>query len=153
MQVAVGEPASLMLLTQVRSSSRLWSGQDARSHLFRLFSQGSTRTGSRPTLAFKDEQHHPHPPKIIKAGNSQPMTVRVSKGGPFYLLPDPVTCFKHASYDQVQTFHPEDGALFVVLDSSPRDESLLERNGSLEILQRKRSVGGRQTRREGCYSA
>ena len=45
------------------------------------------------------------------------MTVRVSKGATFYLLPDPVTCFKHASYNQLQTFHLEDGASLVVLDS------------------------------------
>ena len=45
------------------------------------------------------------------------MTVRVSKGATFYLLPDPVTCFKHASYDQLQTFHLKDGASLIVLDS------------------------------------
>ena len=45
------------------------------------------------------------------------MTVRISKGATFYLLPDPVTCFKHASYDQLQTFHLEDGASLIVLDS------------------------------------
>ena len=45
------------------------------------------------------------------------MTVRVSKGATLYLFPDPVTCFKHASYNQLQTFHLEDGASLVVLDS------------------------------------
>ena len=45
------------------------------------------------------------------------MTVRVSKGATLYLFPDPVTCFKHASYNQFQTFHLEDGASLVVLDS------------------------------------
>lgn len=45
------------------------------------------------------------------------MTVRVSKGATLYLLPDPVTCFKHASYNQLQTFHLEDGASLIVLDS------------------------------------
>jgi urease accessory protein len=45
------------------------------------------------------------------------MTVRVSQGATFYLLPDPVTCFKHASYNQIQTFHLEDGASLIVLDS------------------------------------
>ena len=47
----------------------------------------------------------------------QRMTVRVSKGATFYLLPDPVTCFKNASYNQLQTFHLEDGASLIVLDS------------------------------------
>ena len=45
------------------------------------------------------------------------MTVRISKGATLYLLPDPVTCFKHASYNQLQTFHLEDGASLIVLDS------------------------------------
>ena len=45
------------------------------------------------------------------------MTERVSKSGAFYLPPDPVTCFKHTSFDQLQTFHHEDGASLIVLDS------------------------------------
>ena len=45
------------------------------------------------------------------------MTVHVSKGATLYLFPDPVTCFKHASYNQLQTFHLEDGASLIVLDS------------------------------------
>ena len=45
------------------------------------------------------------------------MTVRVSKGATLYLLPDPVTCFKNASYNQLQTFHLDDGASLIVLDS------------------------------------
>ena len=48
---------------------------------------------------------------------SQRMTVRVSTGATLYLFPDPVTCFKHASYNQLQTFHLENGASLVVLDS------------------------------------
>ena len=47
----------------------------------------------------------------------QRITVRVSKGATLYLLPDPVTCFKHASYNQLQTFHLEDGASLIILDS------------------------------------
>lgn len=47
----------------------------------------------------------------------QRMTVQVSKGATLYLLPDPVTCFKHASYNQLQTFHLEDDASLIVLDS------------------------------------
>lgn len=60
------------------------------------------------------------PHSISKSSNPvtcQRVTVRVSKGATFYLLPDPVTCFKHASYDQLQTFHLEDGASLIVLDS------------------------------------
>jgi len=47
----------------------------------------------------------------------QRITARVSKGATLYLLPDPVTCFKHASYNQLQTFHLEDGASLIDLDS------------------------------------
>ena len=46
------------------------------------------------------------------------MTVRASTGAKLYLFPDPVKCFKHASYNQLQTFHLENGAWPVVLDSS-----------------------------------
>ena len=45
------------------------------------------------------------------------MTAHVAKGATLYLLPDPVTCFKHASYSQLQTFHLEAGASLIVLDS------------------------------------
>lgn len=45
------------------------------------------------------------------------MSAHVSKGATLYLFPDPVTCFKHASYSQLQTFHLEDGASLIVLDS------------------------------------
>jgi len=45
------------------------------------------------------------------------MTVRVSRGATLYLFPDPVTCFKHASYNQLQTFHLENDASLVILDS------------------------------------
>jgi len=55
-----------------------------------------------------------HPPS---PATCQRMTVRVSKGATFYLFPDPVTCFKHASYNQFQTFHLEDDASLIVLDS------------------------------------
>ena len=45
------------------------------------------------------------------------MTARVLKGATLYLFPDPVTCFKRASYNQLQTFHLDSGASLVVLDS------------------------------------
>lgn len=37
-------------------------------------------------------------------------------GGSLFLLPDPVTCFRSASYNQTQTFHLSIGASLVVLD-------------------------------------
>ena len=63
----------------------------------------------------------PHPNSPAQGSSSpvtcQRITVRVSKGATLHLLPDPVTCFKHASYNQLQTFHLEDGASLAVLDS------------------------------------
>jgi len=47
----------------------------------------------------------------------QRMTVRVSADATLYLFPDPGTCFKHASYNQLQTFHLEDGASLIVFGS------------------------------------
>ena len=63
------------------------------------------------------------------------MTVRISKDATLYLLPDPVTCFKRASCNQLQTFHLEDGASFVVLDSltSGRKSLREEREGDREV--------------------
>lgn len=56
-------------------------------------------------------------PKSSSPVTCQRMTARVSRGATLYLLPDPVTCFKHASYDQLQTFHLEESASLIVLDS------------------------------------
>lgn len=44
------------------------------------------------------------------------MSVTVADGGALFLLPDPVTCFRAASYNQLQTFHLERGASAVLLD-------------------------------------
>jgi urease accessory protein len=40
----------------------------------------------------------------------------VAAGGALYLLPDPVTCFRDATYHQVQTFHLARGASAALLD-------------------------------------
>jgi urease accessory protein len=47
---------------------------------------------------------------------TQIINVVVSEKGALVLLPDPVTCFRSASYKQVQTFHLSRGASLVVLD-------------------------------------
>jgi urease accessory protein len=44
------------------------------------------------------------------------MDVVVSDKGALFLLPDPVTCFRSASYNQIQTFRLADDASLVVLD-------------------------------------
>ncbi|KAG5636352.1 hypothetical protein H0H81_008348 [Sphagnurus paluster] len=46
----------------------------------------------------------------------QNMTFSVSMDGALFLLPDPVTCFRAASYSQTQTFHLSKNASLVVLD-------------------------------------
>jgi len=65
------------------------------------------------------EPPNPNLPALASSSpvTCQRMTVRVSTGATLYLFPDPVTCFKHASYNQLQTFHLENGASLVVLDS------------------------------------
>ena len=62
-------------------------------------------------------QGRTNPPVSSGPVTCQRMTVRVSAGATLYHFPDPVTCFKHASYNQLQTFHLEDGASLIVLDS------------------------------------
>lgn len=44
------------------------------------------------------------------------MDFAVLSGGGLFLLPDPVTCFRSASYNQIQTFHLAIDASLVVLD-------------------------------------
>jgi len=87
-----------------------------------LLSQGSTKVFKDRLTSRSHVQSRAAPPPPTSKSSSSPvtcqrLTVRVSKGATFYLLPDPVTCFKHASYNQLQSFHLEDGASLVVLDS------------------------------------
>lgn len=46
----------------------------------------------------------------------QRMDFTISSNGALFLLPDPVTCFRSASYNQIQTFHITRRASLVVLD-------------------------------------
>ncbi|TFY71445.1 hypothetical protein EVG20_g1555 [Dentipellis fragilis] len=46
----------------------------------------------------------------------QRLTAQIASGGALFLLPDPVTCFRAASYHQVQTFHLATNASAVLLD-------------------------------------
>ena len=55
LEVAVREGASLMLLSQVRSPSHLGFGRGAHS---RRVPPKCSRSGSRPTLTFKDKEPH-----------------------------------------------------------------------------------------------
>ncbi|KAJ7786183.1 UreD urease accessory protein-domain-containing protein [Mycena metata] len=47
---------------------------------------------------------------------TQRMEFSVASGGALFLLPDPVTCFRAASYNQLQTFHLAADASLVLLD-------------------------------------
>jgi len=46
----------------------------------------------------------------------QNMTFTIAAEGALFLLPDPVTCFRSASYNQTQIFHLSKNASLVVLD-------------------------------------
>lgn len=46
----------------------------------------------------------------------QRMEFTISSNGALFLLPDPVTCFRSASYNQNQTFHIAKNASLIVLD-------------------------------------
>ena len=47
---------------------------------------------------------------------TQCLDVSVAAGGALFLLPDPVTCFRDATYRQTQTFHLVPGASAALLD-------------------------------------
>ncbi|KAJ3759821.1 UreD urease accessory protein-domain-containing protein [Lentinula raphanica] len=84
-----------------------------------LLSQGSTKV-------FKDrpQQRLASVQRIIDhrlsntqtAATVQKMDFTISSQGALFLLPDPVTCFRSASYHQIQTFHVSKDATLVVLD-------------------------------------
>ena len=57
-------------------------------------------------------QATPHSEKTT----TQQIRFSVEAGGSLFLLPDPVTCFRDASYRQIQTFDVEQGGSAVVLD-------------------------------------
>jgi len=90
-----------------------------------LLSQGSTkvfkdRSTARSHIQKRMRLLHPSPSTSGHPQSSatcQRMTARISKGATLYLFPDPVTCFKHASYNQFQNFYLEDDASLIVLDS------------------------------------
>ncbi|EJD04058.1 UreD-domain-containing protein [Fomitiporia mediterranea MF3/22] len=80
-----------------------------------LLTQGSTkvfkhRPGARLAKAAEEISD------TFGASTVQRLEVHVQTDGLLLLLPDPITCFSAASYNQVQTFHLEDGASVVVLD-------------------------------------
>lgn len=57
-------------------------------------------------------------PRLISGDSLTTQTIRytVQPKSSLFLLPDPVTCFRSASYNQVQTFDVAPDASFVILD-------------------------------------
>ncbi|EPQ60545.1 UreD-domain-containing protein [Gloeophyllum trabeum ATCC 11539] len=89
LSVDIGSGASLVVLTQAsRGSTKVFKTRPG--------ARASTRNASEIT--------------------EQRMTVSVADGGAIFLLPDPVTCFRAASYNQLQAFHLARGASAVLLD-------------------------------------
>lgn len=58
----------------------------------------------------------PGNPSPATTTTRQRLDVSVAAGGALFLLPDPVTCFRDAKYDQSQTFHLAPGASAALLD-------------------------------------
>ncbi|KAH7885895.1 UreD urease accessory protein-domain-containing protein [Phlebopus sp. FC_14] len=80
-----------------------------------LLSQGSTkvfktRPGERASARLR------WPVQRDASVTTQIMNFTVAPNGAVFLLPDPVTCFRSASYSQKQRFHLADGASMVLLD-------------------------------------
>ncbi|KAG1870971.1 urease accessory protein UreD, partial [Suillus tomentosus] len=87
-----------------------------------LLSQGSTkvfktRAGNRASTRFRTSSSQPTPGSLsLQAVTTQSMEVTIAPDSALFLLPDPVTCFRSASYTQVQTFHLAGSASIVLLD-------------------------------------
>ena len=56
------------------------------------------------------------PEDVYGTSTVQKLHVDVDKGALLLLLPDPVTCFSGAAYNQIQSFHLDKGASVVILD-------------------------------------
>ncbi|KAF8078749.1 UreD urease accessory protein-domain-containing protein [Lyophyllum atratum] len=101
LSVDVDSRVVLVLLSQVRSI--LFQNRDGLRESF----------SSRPPLL-------PPTSTISPLGTSavtmQDMTFTIAAEGALFLLPDPVTCFRSASYNQTQTFQLSNNASLVVLD-------------------------------------
>lgn len=75
------------------------------------------RQGSTKVFKTRAGQRHARPHlQAVDDFTSQQMKVHVHSGGSFFLLPDPVTCFRSARYHQVQTVTVAADASVVLLD-------------------------------------
>ncbi|KAK7064327.1 ribosomal-L2-C domain-containing protein [Favolaschia claudopus] len=117
-----------------------------------LLSQGSTKV-----FKFRPGQ------RAASIGALQVTTQRmdfdVAGGGALFLLPDPVTCFEKASYNQIQTFRLASDASLVMLDwvtsgrKSRGEEWVFSRYYSVnEIVVDGRRVAKDRLAPYGCYA-
>ncbi|OSD01404.1 UreD-domain-containing protein [Trametes coccinea BRFM310] len=80
-----------------------------------MFSQGSTKVlKARPGRPRRSAPPRTDPDPSGAA--SQKLDVHVSSGSAFFLLKDPVTCYREASYHQTQTIHLTHGSSAVLVD-------------------------------------
>lgn len=110
--IKIHSDATLMLLTQV--SIRLSPPVCPKISLY-AHVQGSTKVfKQRPGQRLARVRAVPQ--DIYGSHTTQRMSVDIDKGGLLLLLPDPVTCFSGAAYNQFQSFNLSEGASVVVLD-------------------------------------
>ncbi|KAI0307927.1 UreD urease accessory protein-domain-containing protein [Multifurca ochricompacta] len=78
-----------------------------------LLSQGSTKVFKARSGVRAAARSTARPPDST---TMQRLDVSIAAGGALFLLPDPVTCFRNASYRQAQTFRLAHGASAALLD-------------------------------------
>jgi urease accessory protein len=76
-----------------------------------------TSQGSTKVFRTRPGQRHARPPVgTVDEFSSQRMEVNIGSGSSLFLLPDPVTCFRSARYNQLQTFRVAAEGSVVLLD-------------------------------------
>ena len=110
LQVEVASGASLLLLTQVRPVFRSFNHR-----LTAIPHQGSTKVFKhRPGVRLSKTTDFVE--DIFGRSTVQRLDVHIQQDGLLLLLPEPITCFTAAAYNQIQTFHLEKDASVVLLD-------------------------------------
>lgn len=108
LSVEVHSHTTLVLLSQVGVCMVFFL-----SRIYKPSHQGSTKVfKTRP-----DRRLSSHTTRLIDTTLTiQKMDVTIDRDASFFLLPDPVTCFRAAKYHQMQTFHLVGNASVVLLD-------------------------------------
>jgi urease accessory protein len=116
LRVHVELEATLVLLSQVRSS---YSSSDSYATFYlNCYVQGTTkvfkaRPGRRLACVKSDV---PFNGEHLPVSTRQSLEFRIAAKSLLLLLPEPVTCFRDASYNQYQRFHIQDDGSAVILD-------------------------------------